>query len=126
MKRLLFVVACLALVMGGCALFGHETNPDGTVKQDPGGGVVGRVFSFAGLPWVGTAIAAIGGIVAEKKRRGWKGAALSTFAAIEAFKTSPEGKKIWESLKAKLGEKHAEAHVTAIVDKALGNVSPPI
>ena len=118
MKLPLFLVL-LALGICGCALFGQTTNPDGTVSQDPGGGIVGRVFSFAGLPWVTTALAGIGGVVAQLRGKKWKAAANATFTAIEEFKATPEGAKIWEKLKAKLGTTQADAKIREFVDKAL-------
>lgn len=115
------VMAC-ALVGGGCGLFGVHTNPStGETTSDGKGGIIGTVASYAGLPWVATAITALAGIYVDAKRRGWKGAALSTFDAIEAWKETPEGKAVWEGLKAKLGIAHAEAEVKKLVDKALGN-----
>ena len=126
-RRLMTLIAALALgTIGGCAvadtLFGTKHNQDGTVTASPGGGIVGGVASMLGFGWVTTLIGAGTTAYATYRSRGWKAAAVSTFDAIEAWKGSPEGAAKWESLKATLGEAHAEAKVKALVDKALGNV----
>lgn len=120
--------ACLALAAGGvgCGLLGTAvgvtTDPvTGETRSVGDGGLVGAVGHLIGLPWVATAVAALAGLYAEYKRRGWKAAAVSTFDAVETFKSSPEGAKVWDNLKATLGEAHADAKVKALVDKALGN-----
>lgn len=116
----LFLLLILALGIGGCALFGVHTDPTtGQATSDGKGGIVGTVANFAGLPWVGTAIAALAGVYVEAKRRGWKAAALSTFDAVEKWKA--ENPSVWAGLKEKLGAAHAEAKIKAMVDKALGN-----
>lgn len=124
-RAMLSGVAVLALALGSCAiadtLFGTQHNPDGTVTSDGKGGVIGGVANFFGLGWVTTLLGAVTTGYAAWKGKGWKGAALSTFDAIEKWKTSDDGKKHWEALKAKLGEAHAQASVEAIVEKALGN-----
>lgn len=120
MKRFGLVVA-LALLMGGCALFGVSKGPDGQPTNEGGGGIVGTLFSLAGLPWMGTVIAGLAGTYCEVKRRNWKAAATSTFKALEDVRVTPEGEKAWKVIKGKVVESHAAAKVTKFVDKALGN-----
>ena len=114
----IFLASCL-LLLCGCGLFGvhQEIDPvtgKPVITVDGGGGIIGKVFSFAGLPWVGTAIAALGGIYADTKRRNWKGVATQTVAAVEDFK-SDSAKETWKVLKAKLTSKHSKKSA-AIVD----------
>ncbi len=125
MRRVLLCgVILLGLGIGGCGIlgsaFGVKTDPTtGETTSDGTGGVVGSVAHAIGMPWAATGIAALAGLYAEYKRRGWKAAALSTFDAVEKWKG--ENPSVWTGLKDKLGAAHAEAHVTAIVEKALGN-----
>lgn len=124
-KAILVAVAVLALGSASCAvadtLFGTRHNADGSVTTTGTGGAVGGIASFLGFGWVTTIIGAATTAYAAWKGRGWKAAAVSTFDAVEAWKQTPDGRAKWESLKEKLGEAHAEAHVTALVDSALGN-----
>ena len=117
------LLICLALGLGGCALFGVHTGPDGTTIAEPGGGIVGTVAGWAGLPWVGTVIGGLAAAYANARRGKWKDAATSTFDAIEEAKTVPEVKKVWDKTIQPIVEKsHAAKKVTAMVEKALGNV----
>lgn len=122
---LLGFVFGLALVVGGCSLLepalGIQTDPvTGEKRSDGKGGIVGSLVGTF-LPWTTTVLGGLAAAYVEAKRRNWKAAATSTISAIEEFKASPEGKRVWEALKAKLGAKHADAHITALVEKVLGN-----
>lgn len=117
-----WLVLCLALgFMGGCALFQPGVDKDGNHVPPPIVGVGGAVATAFGYGWVTTLIGAATTAYAAWKGKGWKAAAVSTMDAIEAWKSTDEGKKHWEALKAKLGQAHADAEVKKIVDAALGN-----
>ena len=120
MKRLgLFVV--LGLVLGsicGCALFGITHDAEGNPVSDGKGGIVGGVVGTF-FPWATTLIAGAAGVYADLKRRNWKAAFTSTSKALEDFKATPEGKKVWDALKEKLGESQATAAIQGFVDKYL-------
>lgn len=120
-RAMFFGFLCSLLV--GCALFGVTTGPDGQPVSDGTGGIAGSLLGTL-FPWAGTAIAGAAGIYCDLKRRNWKAAFTSTAKAIEDFKSSPEGKKIWDALKAKLGESQAAAAVQGFVDKYLDKLKP--
>lgn len=126
MRRTMFclVVAC-ALLIGGCVVAEkaagiHRDPVTGEPSSDGTGGIAGNLLNIL-IPGAGAVVAAAAAAYANAKRSQWKNAAMSTFEAIEAFKKTAQGEKVWDDLKGKLGEAHATAEVTKIVEKALGN-----
>ena len=102
------------LLMMGCGAFGIATGPDGQPISDGKGGIVGAVAGTF-WPWLGTLIAGAAGTYVEVKRRNWKAATVKTVQAVEEFKATPEGSRVWDKLKNKLVEKHG-AKVSKLVD----------
>jgi hypothetical protein len=117
---LIGVMAAGLGLLGGCALFQGGTDADGNPTPAPITTIVGGVASVLGYGWIGTLLGVVTTGYATWKGSGWKKAAVSTFAAIEAWKKANPA--VWEGLKAKLGAEHADAHVTKLVDKALEKV----
>lgn len=122
------LMLCLALAIGGmvsCKLLepavGVRTDPvTGEKSSDGTGGVAGNILNLL-IPGAAAVVAAGAAAYANAKRGQWKNAALSTFEAVEAFKKTPQGEKVWDDLKGKLGDYHAAAEVQGLVNKALGN-----
>lgn len=121
MKRLVLGgVLLLGLGLGGCSLFeksiGVTTDPVTGQKSSNGtGGIAGGLLGII-VPGAPAIIAALAAVYANAKRKQWKDAALSTFEAVEAFKNSPAGQKVWDDLKTRLGETQAQAQVQEFVD----------
>jgi hypothetical protein len=113
------------LFLTGCvvfdAIFGVKTNADGTTTATPGGGIGGLAGLIPGLGVVGTVIGAAGTIYQKLRAKQWTDAATSTVNAVEQFKSTPDGAKVWEKLKAQLEESHNAAKAKKMVDKILGN-----
>jgi len=119
-----FVVILALGTMGGCSLFGVTKNPTtGQTESDGKGGVVGTVANFLGFPWVATAIAGLAAAYANAKRKDWKAAFMSTAEAVEAFKNTEQGQKVWAELKDKLGATQAEAKIQEFVDAQLKKIT---
>ena len=120
------LLMCLALsVMSGCAIadafFGVKRDAKtGEVTQEKGapsdaaGGILGMFF-----PWAATAIAAVGGVYAEVRRRNWKGAAVSTITGLEEFFATPEGAAIKAKVLEKLIPQQEDAGKRETIGKVL-------
>lgn len=115
----------LMLFITGCAVLAGHQNPDGTVSR----GIldyVGEIATAAGsfIPGLGI-LTGLGGAVSTiavaVRGKQWKTAATSTIKAVEEFKTTPVGARVWDDLKEKLETSHRVSKVKATVDKVLGN-----
>ena len=126
MKRLILFGAILLGLggsAGGCRVFegaaGVHTDPvTGEKSSDGTGGIAGGLLGIL-IPGAPAVIAALAAAYANAKRKQWKNAALSTFEAVESFKETDQGKKVWSELKDRLGAAQAEVKIQEFVDEQL-------